>query len=492
MKMSIAKKMALLVSVMLIGLSILSVIFSTFFVDDYFRERLKSDLEEAYRYISDNQLDDMRKLEEHLQILEAREGIWGMIFFDDMIIKAATIPRFVDEKDKPVHEAYQAIVRENQEAIDAGGYYEILLIDRGASRELIYVRQLENRDYLLLQKSLNELDRNIAVFNELFMIVAAVTLVIGIFIAILVARRMTRPIIELSQMAKDMSNLEFDKVYTSSDRDEIDVLGASMNQVSSRLNTALTELKSANEKLEEDIERERHVDEMRRSMIANISHELKTPIGIIKGYSEGLMYDVVDEEKKQNYLNVIVDESDRMDRLLKGLLELSYMESEVFKLDETLFNLSVLVDEIMRKFKPLMDEKGITAKVKADEDYFVQADYYRIEQVMKNYLTNAMNHVDEQLKIKVSVVKEDETVKVSVMNSGPNIDEADMTKIWDSFTRIKRATEHEKRGSGLGLAIVKSIIEKHQGSYGVKNLYDDKKESYGVIFWFELRANPVG
>lgn len=350
-----------------------------------------------------------------------------------------------------------------------------------AMEDIVFIKELDSGEILILRKPLHEIIENSKIANEFLLYVGLLTIILGSIFIFFLSKRLTGTIVELSHIAKGISNLDFSKKYKVKTKDEIGVLGDSINLISEELHKAMDDLMEANSKLKEDIERKKEIDEMRKNFISSVSHELKSPIGITKGYVEGLKYNIANnEEKKNRYYDILIDEMDRMDKMVKQILNLSTLESGVFELDETIFNISVLIEEVVEKYSPALREKDIDVKISADEDYFVKADYLRIEQVVCNYLINATNHVDEDKYIEIKAQQADKNVIISVINSGRNISEEDLESIWESFYKADKARSREYGGTGLGLSIVKSIIEHHQGKYGVIN------REIGVEFWFEL------
>ncbi|MCG8485711.1 MAG: ATP-binding protein [Clostridia bacterium] len=295
------------------------------------------------------------------------------------------------------------------------------------------------------------------------------------------SKRLTGPIEELSNIAKSIANLDFSKRLILEKKVEIGILGDSINLISDELQEVMDDLIEANIALKKAIEQKKQIDEMRKSFISSISHELKSPIVIKRSYAEGLKYNIVnDQQEKVRYCDILIDEVEKMDKIVKQLLSLSDLESETFELEQSIFNISVLIDDVIEKFDPILNEKNIETKVITNENYMVNADYLMIEQVISNYLTNAINHIDEDKYIEVSVQAVGEKVRVSVINSGENIPEEDLKNIWESFYKVDKARSREYGGTGLGLSIVKSIMEHHQEKYSVVN------RKFGVEFWFEL------
>ena len=220
---------------------------------------------------------------------------------------------------------------------------------------------------------------------------------------------------------------------------------------------------------------------MRREFIANVSHELKTPIALIQGYAEGLSDNINDdEESRQFYCDVIVDEARKMNNMVKKLLTLNELEFGNSNLELERFDIVSLVKTVADSVELLAKQKNINVVFNNTEPVYVWADEYRIEEVITNYLSNAVNHCKDPNVIDISFKKHDNKIRVSVFNTGDVIGEADLNNIWDKFYKVDKARTREYGGSGIGLSIVKAIMESHNEEYGVAN------HTTGVEFWFEL------
>ena len=274
----------------------------------------------------------------------------------------------------------------------------------------------------------------------------------------------------------------FSHKYNVRSDDEIGELGSSINSLSDQLNHSISELREVNKKLKKDIEKERELDQMRKEFVSNVSHELKTPISLIQGYAEGLKKNVVDDEESKNYYcEVIIDEALKMEKHVKELLELSQLESGVFRIESTQFDLSSLISDIITRFERIFDEKQINLTTSMPSGLFVIADKIRIEQIILNYINNAMNHINQKKRIDIGISETTENkIRLSVYNTGSPLPGGEMTKIWDSYYKVDKARTRTYGGTGLGLSIVKAIQEKHGNGYGVENT------DGGVSFWIDL------
>ncbi len=340
---------------------------------------------------------------------------------------------------------------------------------------------LFNKDRIAFVVPLASVSQSVKIANRFFFFTGIFVIGFGIIVAFLFSRKFTRPILSMNEIARNMANLDFSRKCQVDSDDEIGELANSINFLSEDLERLISELNEKNAQLEKDIEKERQIDEMRKEFISNVSHELKTPISLIQGYAEGLRVDInEDEENKNFYCEVIMDEASRMDKMVKELLNLCQLESDFSRLEISMFDLSSLIDRVTEKFRSVFQEKEINLQVKKNDSLFVEADYSRIEQVLVNYINNAIQYADFEKTIRIEAEPLEEKVHVSVFNSGNHIPDEYLDKIWTSFYKVDKARTRVSAGTGLGLSIVRGIMELHKNQYGVENL------TGGVQFWFEL------
>ena len=282
-----------------------------------------------------------------------------------------------------------------------------------------------------------------------------------------------------------MANLDFSHKYRITEADdEINNLGKSINLMSDKLESTIKQLRRTNIELEKDIEEKSKIDEMRKSFISDVSHELKTPIALIQGYSEGLLENVnTDDESRKFYAEVILDETNKMDKLVKQLLELMKLEYGKREFSDKEFNIVELEKEVIRKSKVMLEEKQVDVELKSPEEISVIADDFYIEQVITNYLTNAIKHVEEvdgkkSIIIENVVNVEKNKVRIKVFNTGVNIKEEDLTRIWNRFYKVDESRNRADGGTGIGLSFVKAIMSNYKNDYGVIN------KDNGVEFYF--------
>ncbi|MDC7301378.1 sensor histidine kinase [Agathobacter ruminis] len=355
---------------------------------------------------------------------------------------------------------------------------------RMQSEYLMLWGTLEDGSPILIRTALESIRESTKISLRFFFLIAFVALLISIVIILIVSRKVANPIHHLTELSLRMSNLDFDARYESSSFSsrEIDTLGNSMNEMSENLEVAISDLKSVNNELQKDIQRKEQIDEMRKEFLSNVSHELKTPLALISGYAEGLKENINDDEESRNfYCDVIMDEAEKMNRMVKQLLNLNEIEFGRDMVEMGRFNMTELVRGILSANAILAEQAG--AKIVFDETLdpaCVWADEFLAEQVLTNFLTNAIHHCEGEKIVRISYLLHDELLRVSVFNTGKQIPEDAIDRIWEKFYKVDKARTREYGGSGIGLSIVKAIMDSHNQKCGIINHED------GVEFWAEF------
>lgn len=301
----------------------------------------------------------------------------------------------------------------------------------------------------------------------------------------LLGKFISEPITSINKSAKSMSQLDFSNPCTIDTNDEFGELSRSLNTMSKNLQQALSQLENVNIKLEEEVNKERMLLEQRKELVDTISHEMKTPLGIICAYTEGLM-DEADEEKKKNYMDVIIEETDRMNNMIVSLLDLSSLEAGVSKLSSECFDFIEFVETVAGRL--LIDIPDVNFYFTYDlpeHEVFVVADKMRMEQVVENLIINAKKHVICDGNLDLSITCSDGLLSFKMYNEGRTIEPEEISKIWSKFYRS--AQSKHTGGSGLGLAIVSQILTMQRLEYGVKN-HDKGVEFYFIIPISEQRS----
>lgn len=343
---------------------------------------------------------------------------------------------------------------------------------------------LDNGDSIMMRIAIQGIKDNVSIFNKFITYIGIVILLVGIVTAYIFSSYITKPIQQLSNLAERMSGLDFDARYEGSDKSEIGVLGNSMNNMSMKLEKNISQLKAANLELQRDIEHKVQIDEMRSDFISNVSHELKTPIALIQGYAEGLKEGITqDPEGMDFYCDVIMDEAGKMNEMVKKLLTLNQIEFGNEELVMERFDVIDLLNSVVAANELRASQQGITICFEHEEPQMeVWSDEYKIEEVITNYLTNAINHCEFEKRILVKAKRIGDTIRVSVFNTGNPIPEEDLKNIWVKFYKVDKARTREYGGNGIGLSIVKAIMDSYGKECGVQNVPG------GVEFWFDLDA----
>jgi len=341
--------------------------------------------------------------------------------------------------------------------------------------------QLNDNHLIFIRTPIEAIRESVSISNSFLILVGSICVLISSIITFLISKAFTKPIKELNTIALNIANLDFSKKYEVSTNDEIGTLGNSINKLSDNLQKTIQDLKAANIDLEKDVEEKSKLNEMRSQFISDVSHELKTPIALIQGYAEGLVDGILtDEESKKYYCEVILDEANKMSNLTKDLLDLSRLEYGTNELRLETFNLTDLISTTLKKNELLFNEKNVTCEFDVEEPIYVVADCNRIEQVLRNYLSNALKHVCNENKIRCNIQDKDSHVRVTVFNSGKPISEEDLSRLWTRFYKVDSSRNRTVGGTGLGLSLVKAIMLQHKNKFGVNNVEN------GVEFWFEL------
>ena len=372
---------------------------------------------------------------------------------------------------------------ENYQLLKKTDNYELFKVydERIDSNYLELVGGVTGDYWIYVRTNYQSIKESASISNEFLAWVGIAVTILCILIMIFVSNKYTKPILALAKIAQKMEELNFDVRYEEDRKDEIGVLGHSMNSLSDKLEETISELKTANNELQLDLERRSEQEKMRQEFLANVSHELKTPIALIQGYAEGLQENVnEDAESREFYCEVIVDEADKMNKMVKKLLSLNQLEFGNGQVHLEHFDVQEVVKSVIASSDILFKQKGISLSFTEKEPVFVWADEYMTEEVVTNYVSNAINHISGERIIEIKIESLSDKARISVFNTGEKIPEEELDKIWSKFYKVDKARTREYGGNGIGLSIVKAIMDAHNQKYGVRN-YDN-----GVEFWFEL------
>ena len=373
--------------------------------------------------------------------------------------------------------------KNHQEVLEKTDSYDICKsVDPQNNTEYLTMwGNFDNGDIFIMRSPWGSIRSAVTIFNRFIGVVCGCVILVSVLLAWYFSKRITEPIMELATLSQKMADLDFDAKYTSGGSNEIGVLGENFNRMSERLEKTISNLKEANYKLQKDIEQKEKRENMRSEFLGNVSHELKTPIALIQGYAEGLKEGVNDDpESREFYCEVIMDEAGKMNRMVKNLLALNQLEFGEDDVQFERFDITSLISGVLQSLDILIEQKEAQVIFRHKNPVYVWADEFKVEQVVRNYVNNALNHVDGEKVIEIKITKENDMAKITVFNTGTPIPEEDLPHIWEKFYKVDKARTREYGGNGIGLSIVKAIMDSFGKGYGAIN------HTNGVEFWFEL------
>ena len=341
--------------------------------------------------------------------------------------------------------------------------------------------KLDDGSFCLLRTTLESIHNSSAIANRFMGYIGIAISLAGALFALFLATKLTKPIRELTEISARMKELDFSAKYKGTSRTEIAELGDNINEPSEILERTISELKTANNELREDIERKEKTEEMRQEFLSGVTHELKTPLALIKGYAEGLSEGVADDpESTRFYTDVIIDEADKMNRIVTKLLSLNQLEFGNVQFSMVRFDIVGFIRGCLMNAEMLAEKKEIRVNLEKRDPLYVWADEFWTEEVFINYFSNAVNHCSGEKVIDIHFEEKQNCVRVIVFNTGEPVPEESVPHLWEKFYKVDKARTRQYGGSGVGLSIVKAIMEQMHQEYGMVN-YDN-----GVAFWFEL------
>ena len=484
---SIRIRLFLILSITILTIIVALILMNNIILNSFFLYSKEQTLLDVYNQINEfyKNPEDSDKMKDELQKIAVNNN-FDILIQKENYINVYTSNREFGLSNIEINKILEESNKENELLYNKDNVNVKKVADSKTNmRYILLSARLDNGYFLYIKLPLQFIYDSVKISNTFLYLIGGATVIISGIVTMFIAKRFTEPILELNDIAKRMAKLDFSKKYQENEaEDEINNLGKSINEMSRKLETTIKQLRTSNTELERDIEEKSKIDEMRRTFISDVSHELKTPIALIQGYSEGLIENVnSDEENRKFYAEVIQDEANKMDKLVKELLELMKLEYGGRKFNNTNFNIVELVNEVIRKSKVMLEENKIKVKFENEEEHYVYADEFYMEQILTNYFTNAIKNADEIEKekyIEIKIEEKESTVRISVFNTGKNISEENLNKIWKRFYKEDSSRNREAGGSGIGLSLVKAIMDNYKNEYGVINKYN------GVEFYFEL------
>lgn len=486
MKHSVRRQMTVIFTAVMAGTLLFIAFGGMLFLEKYYIANKRQQTMEAYEKFntaaSEGTLDS-EEFQESLESFSMKDNISVAVMGGDNVLRVY----FTRDIERLQMELFNYIFdRESVEKIkilDQQPNYELRQSrDRTTGMEYLeMIGMLDNGDYFIMRTPLESIRDSVMLSNRFYIGIGMTAILFSAMLIYMLSRRITKPVMELAEISRRMTALDFEAKFDSRGENEIDILGEHMNKLSRTLEKTISELKTANNELRRDIAQKEKQEEMRREFLSNVSHELKTPLALIQGYAEGLKDGISDDEESRDfYCEVIMDEAQKMNTMVKKLLTLNEVEfgQETVKLER--FNVSEVIAGVAQSCALLIEQKEGTLKLEADDPLYVWSDELKIEEVLTNYISNAVNHLDGERIVEIRAHKNGEKVRISVFNTGRQIPEEDLDRVWDKFYKVDKAHTREYGGSGIGLSIVKAVMDSVNGSYGARNLEN------GVEFWIEL------
>ena len=483
MKYSIKRQMMTVFVGLILFMIVVFMIVNGSFLEKYYISNKKSEFIKAYTMVQEgveNGTINSETPEKDLGRLTEKNNISIAVIDSEYNVVYTN----VREKQMMVIQLFGYLYDKNhQEVLEKTDSYDICKsVDPQNNTEYLTMwGNFDNGDIFIMRSPLESIRSAVTIFNRFIGVVGGCVILVSVLLAWYFSKRITEPIMELATLSQKMADLDFDAKYTSGGSNEIGVLGENFNRMSERLEQTISNLKEANYKLQKDIEQKEKRENMRSEFLGNVSHELKTPIALIQGYAEGLKEGVNDDpESREFYCEVIMDEAGKMNRMVKNLLALNQLEFGEDDVQFERFDITSLISGVLQSLDILIEQKEAQVIFRHKNPVYVWADEFKVEQVVRNYVNNALNHVDGEKVIEIKITQENDMAKITVFNTGTPIPEEDLPHIWEKFYKVDKARTREYGGNGIGLSIVKAIMDSFGKGYGAIN------HTNGVEFWFEL------
>lgn len=483
MKHSIRQQFALIFIGLMAGAILLCWVINNMFLEEYYIKSKTKVIYEAYvtiRQAANSDTYSSKKFKRELDdvcnvanitvfVMDANSQLWYESVNGGRELKELLLGYIFGFEKNPV------------KVLEEGEDYVIQRMTSGEDEFLVMYGRLNTGISFIMRTPIESIRESADIANRFFAYVGVGATLVGGIIIWLVSGKITKPIKKLNSISEQMVHLNFEAKYNGRVRNEIGMLGENINKLSVSLEQSISELKTANNELQRDIEKKEEIDEMRREFLANVSHELKTPIALIQGYAEGLAESVNDDpESRSFYCEVIMDEAAKMNLMVQKLLTLNQLEfgNDVVTMER--FDITALVRNYIQSAGILTRQNGIQVRMEEYPPVYVWGDEFKVEEVFMNFFSNAVNYCSGEKTIVVTLEQKEMLVRVNVFNTGEPVPEEALPHLWEKFYKADKARTREYGGSGVGLSIVKAIMESLNRQYGVEN------RDGGVLFWFEL------
>ena len=371
------------------------------------------------------------------------------------------------ETDSPVDTTNGSALRR---LIDSsGGETSLNFVNERTGQDMVlYGKRISlnlARLYLFVNSPLEPVDSIVNFFGRQYVLFTLIVIILASIVSLIISSLLSRPIVRMSTEAGKLAGADYSCHFEGGEFTETAELAASLNDATQRLSK---------------------IDELRKDLIANVSHDIKTPLTSIRAYAE-MIRDISGDkpEKREEHLNVIISEADYLDHLVVDMSELSKLQSGAYVLNYSNFDIGGVIREVVRLFAVMIDEGHLHVHIECPQDLVVYGDKTKITEVIYNFLSNAVKHSpqDKNITIRAFMKEDEETVRVEVEDEGEGIPEDQIPLIWDRYQKSSRSFSRSMSSTGLGLSIVKAILDSHHAEYGVRSVVGE-----GSVFWFELTS----
>jgi len=353
-------------------------------------------------------------------------------------------------------------------------FYAPLKRDLGKEEDVVFIGEFRAGVYLMISQPIEQITANATVANDFLLIIGSALLAVAVLVTYFASKRMVKPILEITEITSKIAELDFSTRYQGTSKDEVNTLGESINSISEKLDSTINNLEETNAHLQNEMK-------LQKRFLASVSHEFKTPVGLIRGYSESLKLGMAQSaEEAEEFSDIIINEADRLNRLINDIILSMHMESESFHMKMVDFNLSEAIKHVAERFSKVSKDQHFELLVAVPDTLTIHGDEGRIVQVLDNLISNGIRHVEDEGVIKISAQQNEKEARIEIFNTGDPIPDEHLTRLFDAFYSVQDSRNRKGTGSGLGLSIIHGIIKKHKGQCGVFNAEN------GVVFWFTL------
>lgn len=466
MKMRIRNKILITICALILLSLVGQVVFNQFLSKGFFMKQQKGIIAESFEQIKTGYSDDLKGINDIAENLQYTYGIKTVISDNGEIVYSSGTFMIQGHRPgmNPMFHGAEFTSTPTVSLIEGKGVLGDT--DRLQLAGSFYHNGEEIRVLMTLQ--IAAIDNSVSVFSEANVYISVAVLIVGVLIALVVSKTISKPITNIEAVSKKIAMLDFS--YTADEYDsttEIASLAESVNQMSRRLDQSMRDLTAANEQLQKDIEYKNKIEGYRREFIASVSHEMKTPLALLQIYTENLKNNIHGIDRDY-YCDTIIEETEKLSKMVSDMLEISSIDSGFIKLNFEDVDVAELCRDILRQYQPILSE--YQTKISLTESAVVSGDIKYLEQVIKNILNNAVQHTCVGNEIRITLRSADGKACLKIFNQGEHIPEEDLEHLWDAFYRTDKArTRDQKNNVGLGLYIVKTVIDKHGGTCRVEN-----------------------